>query len=140
MACPRPDAGPDAGAEMVHRSGVMAMRLLISLFSPPMPTYGGLTRGLAVADAARARGHQVVFAAAGSVAEALARRGERTVELPPATMLGLPPALSRGIARRSQNASLGRDGQSLGSIWLVLAMAGLARRRYLSALADAQVR
>ncbi len=53
------------------------MRLLIGLFSPPTGTYGGLTRGLAVAGAARGRGHQVAFAASGAIVAALRERGER---------------------------------------------------------------
>jgi L-alanine-DL-glutamate epimerase-like enolase superfamily enzyme len=116
------------------------MRLLVSLFSPAMGTYGGLTRGLAVAEAARGHGHHVVFAAAGNVAGALAGRGEKVVELPAATLFGLPAALSRRIEHRVQDVALpGRDGRCVGSIWRVLMTAGLACRRYLAQLAAAEV-
>lgn len=116
------------------------MRLLVSLFSPAMGTYGGVTRGLAVAETARRQGHHVVFAAAGSVADALTRRGEQIVELPPATLFGLPAVLSRRIEDRSQNLAMpGQDGSSLGSLWRVLMTAGLARRRYLAKLVAAEV-
>jgi hypothetical protein len=116
------------------------MRLLITLFSPSMGTFGGLTRGLAVAEAARERGHQVTFAAAGHAAEVLVRRGERIIELPVATFLGLPAAVSHRIEHRSQHVAIpGRDGRSRGSIWLVLTMAGLAGRHYLAELAAAEI-
>jgi UDP:flavonoid glycosyltransferase YjiC (YdhE family) len=119
---------------------VVAMRLLVCLFSPAVGTYGGLTRGLAVAETAREHGHHVVFAAAGGVADVLARRGEEVVELPAATHFGLPGVLSRRIDQRSQNLAVpGPDGTSLGNLWRVMMAAGLARRRYLAKLVAAEV-
>jgi hypothetical protein len=114
------------------------MRLLIGLFSPPTGTYGGLTRGLAVAGAARGRGHQVAFAASGAVVAALRERGERVHELPTPTVLGLPGPVSRRIGQRSQRARLPvPEGRSVGNIWAVLAFSGLASPRYLRAAARA---
>ena len=43
------------------------MRLLIPLFSPGTATYGGVTRAIAIAEAASAAGHQVAFCASGPV-------------------------------------------------------------------------
>ncbi len=43
------------------------MRLLIRLFSPATGTWGGLTRVLAIAQAAQAAGHQVAFSYAGAL-------------------------------------------------------------------------
>jgi UDP:flavonoid glycosyltransferase YjiC (YdhE family) len=115
-----------------HRGGDIVMRLLIGLFSPPTGTYGGLTRGLAVAGAARGRGHHVVFAASGAIVAALRERGERVHELPAPTILGLPEPVSRRIGQRSQRARLPvPEGRSVGNIWAVLAFSGLASRRYL---------
>ncbi|MGE5287310.1 MAG: hypothetical protein ACM3ML_08935, partial [Micromonosporaceae bacterium] len=58
------------------------MRLLIGLLSPLTGTFGGLTRGLAAAGAARGPGHEVAFAASGASVAALRERGERVHELP----------------------------------------------------------
>lgn len=108
------------------------MRLLIGLFSPPTGTYGGLTRGLAVAGAGRGRGHEVAFAASGAIVAALRDRGERVHELPAPTVLGLPEPVSRRMGQRSQRARLPvPEGRSVGSIWAVLAFSGLASRAYL---------
>ena len=102
------------------------MRLLIGLFSPPTGTYGGLTRGLAVAGVARGRGHEVHFVASGASVAALRERGERVHELPAPTVSGLPEPLSRRIQQRSQRARLPvPEGRSVGNIWAVLAFSGL---------------
>ncbi len=114
------------------------MRLLIGLFSPPTGTYGGLTRGLAVASAARGRGHHVEFAASGAIVPALRERGERVHELPAPAVLGLPEPVSRRVQQRSQRARLPvPEGRSIGNIWFVLAFSGLASRRYLQAATGA---
>ncbi len=88
--------------------------------------------GLAVAGAARGRGHQVAIAASGAIVAALRERGERVHELPAPTILGLPEPVSRRIGQHSQRARLPvPEGRSIGSIWAALAFSGLASRRYL---------
>jgi hypothetical protein len=82
------------------------MRLLICLFSPATGTLGGLTRGLAIAEAATLAGHGVAFCASGVVERDLRRRGHRVYTVPAPTMLGLPAAMSHRIERRTQRASL----------------------------------
>ncbi len=110
------------------------MRLLIGLFSPPTGTFGGLTRGLAVAGTARGGGHEVEFAASGAIVRALREHGGRVHELPAPTILGLPEPVSRRIGQRSQRARLPvPEGRSVGNIWFVLTFSGLASRRYLQA-------
>jgi hypothetical protein len=114
------------------------LRLLIGLFSAPTGTWGGLTRGLAVADAARRRGHQVHVAASGPVATPLRTRGEQVHDLPAATVLGLPEPVSRRFQQRSQRTRLPvREGRGVGSIWLVLTFSGFASRSYLRRATDA---
>lgn len=81
------------------------MRLLIPLFSPATGTWGGLTRAVAVAEAAKTAGHEVAFCAAGYIEQALRKRGYRVYSTPPTTMFGLPKPISRLIERRSQNVS-----------------------------------
>jgi hypothetical protein len=60
--------------------------------------------------------------------------------MPPATMLGLPAPISRLLERRSQRLSLPvKPGKSIGSIWLVLLISGLARSKHLRRLVDAEI-
>ncbi len=47
------------------------MNLLIPLFSPATGTWGGITRSVAMVEAARKAGHQVAFCSSGSMAEGL---------------------------------------------------------------------
>ncbi len=115
------------------------MRLLIPIFSPATGTWGGLTRLLAVAGAARQAGHSVAFCASGHLAQTLRVRGYPVYFTPPPTLLGLPPLLSHWLTQRSQNAALPvKPGQSFGSIWLVQVLSGMARPAYLRALVAAQ--
>jgi UDP:flavonoid glycosyltransferase YjiC (YdhE family) len=108
------------------------VRVLIGLFSAPTGTWGGLTRGLAVADAARRRGHEVHVAASGPVTTPLRTRGEQVHDLPAATVLGLPEPVSRRIQQGSQRTRLPvREGRGVGNIWFVLAFSGFASRSYL---------
>ena len=117
------------------------MRLLICLFSPATGTLGGLTRGLAIANAAKDAGHDVAFAASGAVERDLRRRGHRVYSVPSPTMFGLPPALSRRIERRMTRARLPiRPGRSFGSIWTVLLVSGYARAAFLERLVGAERR
>src|SRR5512133_3069376 len=103
------------------------MRLLIPLFSPATGSWGGLTRVIAIAECAKARGHSVAFCASGSLADDLRRREYWVYSTPPTTMLGLPAPLSHVVEQRSQHASLPvRPGRSVGNIWFVLALSGLA--------------
>lgn len=96
------------------------MRLLIPVFSPPAGTWGGLTRIVAVADAAEIAGHVVAFCATGHIEQALRERGYRVYASPPTTMFGLPKPISRLIERRSQQASPPvKPGTSFGNIWIV---------------------
>lgn len=116
------------------------MRLLIPVFSPPTGTWGGLTRVIAIADAALRKGHEVAFCAAGYSADTLRRKGYRVYDLPATTMLGLPPAISERMAAGSTEASPpAPPGWSVGSIWLVLAGMGYARAGYLKELVDTEL-
>jgi hypothetical protein len=116
------------------------MRILIPLFCPATGTWGGLTRVIAVADAAQKAGHQVAFCASSSLEDDLRRRGHAVYSMPPSTMLGLPKPLSRIIERRSQHLTPPvKPGRSIGNIWLVLAGTGLARAGYLKRLVAAEM-
>lgn len=115
------------------------MKLLIPLFSPATGTWGGITRGVALAEAARKAGHQVAFCSSGSMAEGLNKHGYQVYPTPPSTVFGLPAPLSRVIERRSQRVSLPvRDGQSVGNLWLLMLLSGLGRAAYLQQLVEAQ--
>jgi UDP:flavonoid glycosyltransferase YjiC (YdhE family) len=116
------------------------MKLLIPLFSPATGTWGGLTRVIAIADAARRAGHPVAFCAAGYLEASLRQRGYPVFPIPPTTMFGLPAPLSRWIERRSQRVSLPvKPGRSIGSIWFVLALSGMARAGYLRRVVAAEI-
>ena len=116
------------------------MRLLIPLFSPATGTWGGLTRVIAIAEAARQAGHEVAFFASGPLEADLRQHGYRVYAAPPTTMFGLPTPISRILERRSQRVSLPvKPGKSIGNIWLVLAMSGLARAGYLRRLVSAEM-
>ena len=71
------------------------MRLLIPVFSPATGTWGGLTRSIAIAEAAKQAGHTVAFCAAGYLETTLRQHGYSVFSLPPTTMFGLPVAISR---------------------------------------------
>src|SRR5512146_1706534 len=117
------------------------MRLLVPLFSPATGTWGGLTRVIAVADAAQAAGHKVAFCASGYLEADLRRRGYQVYATPPTTMLGLPSSISRLVEKRSQRARLPiRPGRDFGSIWFVLVLSGLARAGYLRRLVKAETK
>lgn len=116
------------------------MRLLIPLFSPATGTWGGLTRVIAIADAARKAGHQVAFCASGYLETALRERGYQVFTTPPTTMFGLPAPLSRLLERRSQHVSIPvKPGRSIGNIWFVLLLSGLARSGYLRRLVAEEI-
>jgi UDP:flavonoid glycosyltransferase YjiC (YdhE family) len=116
------------------------MKLLIPLFSPPTGTWGGLTRVIAVAEAATAAGHEVAFCAAGYLEQALQKRGYRVYPTPPTTMFGLPRPISRLIERRSQHVSPPvKPGTSVGNIWLVLLATGMANARHIRHLVEAEI-
>jgi UDP:flavonoid glycosyltransferase YjiC (YdhE family) len=116
------------------------MRLLIPLFSPPTGTWGGLTRSIAVAEAATAAGHEVAFCAAGYLEQALQKRGYRVYSTPPTTMFGLPKPISRVIERRSQHVSPPvKPGTSVGNIWLVLLATGMASARHIRRVVEAEI-
>ncbi|MBN1583603.1 MAG: hypothetical protein JXA89_23050, partial [Anaerolineae bacterium] len=117
------------------------MKFLIPVFSAPAGTWGGLTRVIAVAEAARAAGHEIAFCAAGYLEEALQKRGYRVYSTPRTTMFGLPRPISRLIEERSQHASPPvKPGSSIGSIWLVLLLAtGMASPRHIRCLVAAEI-
>ena len=116
------------------------MRLLIPLFSPATGTWGGLTRVIAIADAARKAGHAAAFCASSSLESDLRQRGYQVYAMPAATMLGLPRPLSRVIERRSQHMTpLVKPGKTIGNIWLVLMFSGLAHSGYLKRLVEAEM-
>jgi UDP:flavonoid glycosyltransferase YjiC (YdhE family) len=115
------------------------MRLLIPVFSPVMGTWGGLTRVLAVAEAALAAGHEVAFCASGYLESHLRQRGYQVFATPPTTMFGLPPAPSGMLERRSRSLSLpARSGRDVGNFWMVFLAFGMARGRYLRQLVEAE--
>lgn len=116
------------------------MRLLIPLFSPPMGTWGGLTRVIAIAEAAQEAGHDVAFCAAGYLETNLKQRGYPVYPTPPTTMFGLPTLISRILEKRSQRTSLPiQPGASIGSWWIVLVLSGMARADYLRQLVQAEL-
>lgn len=116
------------------------MRLLIPLFCPPMGTWGGLTRVIAIAEAAQQAGHDVAFCAAGYLEANLRQRGCPVYPTPPATMLGLPALVSRFLAQRAQHASLAiHPSLSIGNWWMVLVLSGMARADYLRRLVQAEL-
>lgn len=117
------------------------MRLLIPVFSPPTGTWGGLTRVIALADAARQADCAVAFCASGPVEMILRQRGYEVHSTPPPTMFGLPPPASRLMVRFSQRVSLPvRSGRPVGDIWKVLVARGFGRALYLRNLVDAERR
>jgi UDP:flavonoid glycosyltransferase YjiC (YdhE family) len=117
------------------------MRLLILLFSPATGTWGGLTRVIAIAEAAEKAGHSVAFCASGYLEATLRQRGYQVYTTPPTTMFGLPAPISRIIERRSQRMSLPvRPGKTVGNIWLVLVLSGMARAGYLRRVVKAEMR
>jgi UDP:flavonoid glycosyltransferase YjiC (YdhE family) len=116
------------------------MKLLIPLFSPTTGAWGGLTRAVAIAEAAKSMGHQVAFCASGYLEQTLQGRGYQVYPMPPTTMLGLPTPISRLLEKRSQRASIPvKPGKSIGNIWLVLWMSGYARGNYLRRLVKAEI-
>jgi hypothetical protein len=116
------------------------MKILIPLFSPPTGTWGGLTRVLAIVQAARAAGHQVAFCASGSLANSLRERGFPIFESPSATMLGLPRPISQLLEARSQRVQIPvKPGKEIGNFWMVLALSGLTNSAYLKKLVSSQL-
>lgn len=115
------------------------MKLLIPLFSPATGTWGGLTRVLAIADAAVKAGHEVAFCASGSLEKALLKHGYKVYGMPEPTLFGLPKGISRIIEKRSRRTSIPiKPGKSFGSIWFVLALSGMASAAYLEELVKAE--
>jgi UDP:flavonoid glycosyltransferase YjiC (YdhE family) len=116
------------------------MNLLIPLFSPATGTWGGLTRAIAVGEAAEQKGHKIAFCASGYLEKSLRNRGYRVYSMPPTTMLGLPKPMSRALEQRSQRSSIPiKPGKSIGSIWLVFWMSGYGRVNYMRHLVEAQI-
>jgi UDP:flavonoid glycosyltransferase YjiC (YdhE family) len=102
---------------------------------------GGLTRVIAVAEAARQAGHRVAFCASGYLLTLLKQRGFVVYPVPQATMFGLPGRLSQIIERRSQQAILPiKPGRDFGNIWFVLFLSGMSRASDLRQLVDAEYR
>lgn len=116
------------------------MRLLIPIFSPTTGTWGGLTRVTAVAKTAQEAGHEVAFCASRDLAKTLEQRQFHVYPIPDRGMFGLPRPFSRRIARRAKNARMPIPaGRSIGNIWRVLVMSGMARAKYLRLLVEAQI-
>lgn len=117
------------------------MKILIALFSPPAGTWGSLTRCLALSNAARVRGHETAYCASGCLAERLTALGERVFPAPAATMFGLPRPFSRLLENSYQRITPpAKPGQSIGSVWSVLFVTGMASYGYLRRLVRAQLR
>ena len=115
------------------------MKLLIPLFSPATGTWGGVTRVVALHDAACRAGHQVAFCASGEMAAGLKKHGYIVYSTPPTSMFGLPAPVSRILEQRSQRMSIPvRPGKSIGSLWMVMFLSGLGRAGYLKKLVEAQ--
>lgn len=115
------------------------MRLLIPVFSPATGTWGGLTRVIAIAQAAIKAGHRVAFCASGYLRSTLQQRGFTVYPTPSTTLFGLPTPLSHVLTRRSQHATLPiRPGRDFGNIWFVLLLSGVARSGYLQRLVEAE--
>ena len=115
------------------------MRLLIPLFSPTTGTWGGLTRVIAIAEAAQKAGHQIAFCASGYLFRNLKSRGYKVYEMPESTLFGLPKIISQKIERRSQNTSLPvKPGRDFGNIWFVLLLSGMAKKDFLRKLVLAE--
>ena len=111
------------------------MRLLIPVFSPAHPELGGLTRVIAVAEAAIKRGHQVAFCASGHIEATLRNRGYQVYAMPPSTVFGLPKSISHKIGFNLQYVTLPfQSGRSFGDIWLLCVLAGFARKSFLKDL------
>lgn len=116
------------------------MKWLLPIFSPPTGTYGGLTRVIAVAQAAQAAGHEVRFCAAGEQADTLQKHGFFVYEVPMPTMLGLPGPLSRVVGQIAPHvAPPVRSGRSIGDIWMVLYLTGCGREGFLRRRVQAQL-
>jgi UDP:flavonoid glycosyltransferase YjiC (YdhE family) len=111
------------------------MRLMIPLFSPATGTWGGLTRAVAIAQAAPRLGHEVAFCASGSLDETLRQRGYRVYTLPAPSMFGLPGSISRLLAKHAQKAPIPISaGKSFGNIWFVHVFSGMTQRSMLKQL------
>ena len=116
------------------------MKVLIPVFSPSTGTWGSLTRVLAVAGALKRNGHEVAFCASGPITGRLEAAGYKVYAMPQATMFGLPEAVSKRLAARSQNFSIPvPQGKSVGSVWFVLKLSGMTGYHYLSRLVEAEL-
>jgi UDP:flavonoid glycosyltransferase YjiC (YdhE family) len=116
------------------------MRLLILLFSPATGTWGGLTRAVAVAEAAKHAGHEVALCASGYLGSTLREHGYKVYPTPPTTMFGLPGSISRVVERRSHRMTPPlKPGTSMGSIWFLLLASGMGGARYLRRLVEAEI-
>jgi len=116
------------------------MRILVPVFSPTGGTWGGITRVIAVAEAAQRSGHLIAFCASGDLAKKLRAHGYEVYLLPPSTIMGLPKPVSQILERRTSNAAIPiKPGRSFGDIWFVFFISGLAGAGYLKRMVDAQL-
>lgn len=116
------------------------MRLLLSVFSPPVGAMGPHTRVLAVGRQAREMGHEVAFCATGSVVDELSANGYRVYEMPSLSTMGLPSVASKFARQRIGTAIPPmRRGRPFGNIWLVLVLAGVGNARLMRRLVAAEV-
>lgn len=117
------------------------MRLLIPVFSPATGTWGGLTRVLAIAEAAQQAGHGVAFCASGNLYALLQQRGYTVYPVPATNLLGLPAPLSRLLVKRSQRATLPvKPGRDFGNIWFIVFILGMPGAGSLKRLVAAEQR
>ncbi len=116
------------------------MRILIPVFSPATGTWGGLTRVIAIIEAARKAGHEAACCASGYLADSLTKRGYHVYVTPHTTLFGLPQPLSDRMEKQSQRRVIPvKPGRDIGSMWLVFALSGYARAGYMKQLVKAQL-
>ena len=116
------------------------MRILIPVFSPPTGALGPHTRTLALGCKASEFGHDVAFCAIKKNQHVITQQNFKVYTVPEPTFLGLPKHLSRFIGKRIGRQTLPiRSGKSVGSIWLVLFLTGMAKPGYLEDLVGTQL-
>ena len=111
------------------------MKILITIFAPPSGAMGPHTRTVAVGIEAMTKGHQVAFCCQKKLASPLIAQGFTVYEVPESTVLGLPEWISDKIAKKMMEQRFPvKEGKSIGNIWLVLTMMGMASKKFANLL------